>query len=136
MLEKKARKYYVSFKNNGGQIGKHYLKLTQMLVPLRVACAGGKVPLDDGSHTDGSGDDDEPQTRKKKVQKFSDFVFQSKLQALIKELESVRTKDKTGEILSCRKLLSVPYRPFLSSHFFLSFTVQLKVSCSHSTRRR
>ena len=106
-LENGARAFYQNFKATTGQISKHYLKLTQKLSPLRIACAGGCLPLDDDGSTDnpdegeqdGSDDDidDGPQKRKKKEQKFSDFSFSSKLQTLVHELETVREKDKTGE---------------------------------------
>ena len=117
-LENSARDFYVRFKQENGHIGSNYLKLTQKLTPLRVACAGGQVPLedtrvagkkeeeDDGSGEPGeTGEDDEsgeekPKKKRKKVQVFSDFAFVSKLQTLIKELKDVRTKDKTGELVS------------------------------------
>jgi len=115
-LENSARDFYVRFKQENGHIGSNYLKLTQKLTPLRVACAGGQIPLEDTSvaekeHDDGSGEpgengedgesgDEKPKKKRKKVQVFSDFAFLSKLQTLIKELEDVRTKDKTGELVS------------------------------------
>ena len=105
-MENTARAYYETFLLSGGEIGRAYLKLTQKLTPLRVACAGGRIPLDDNSgagnneEDDGSGDDDEPKKRKKKVQAFSDFSFTSKLNTLIKELQDIRAKDKMGEFLA------------------------------------
>ena len=101
-MENDARAYYEKEKEKDGPIGRHYLKLIQKLTPLRTACAGGQIPLDDDSANTGGGvhdgSDDEPkQRKKKKAQRFSDFCFSSKLQALVKELESVRSKDKTGE---------------------------------------
>ena len=77
--------------------------MTQKLTPLRVACAGGQVPLEDDNGAEdaaeGEGsDDDEPKKRKKVV--FSDFAFVSKLQTLVTELQNIRTKDKTGKSLA------------------------------------
>ena len=100
-LESVARTFYENLVQSGKEIGKNYLKLTSQLVPLRVACAGGKVPLDDTSEAepgDEPPDGDVPKKRKK-VQKFSDFAFTSKLNTLIAELEAVRTKDPTAKCL-------------------------------------
>jgi len=78
-MEIAAREYYVHLKESGSSIGKHYLALMQKLTPLRIACAGGKVPLNDDStqeHANEDSDDDEgPKNRKKKAQKYSDFAF-------------------------------------------------------------
>lgn len=81
----------------------HYLKLIQWLVPLRVACSGGRIPLIDddkddvGSELDQEGlfhDDNESVRPKKKkaskVQVFSDFSFKSKVSVLMEELKKIR----------------------------------------------
>jgi hypothetical protein len=78
-------------------------------MPLRIACAGGHIPLDDvPSETeekdeDGNNDDDDEDSedapKKKKAKKFSKFAFTSKLKTLVSELERLRTDDPTG---TCR----------------------------------
>jgi len=102
VLENSARSFYENFVLNGKDIGTSYLKLSQKLTPLRVACAGGKVPLEDTAVVEDNeemdSDEDEPK-KGKKVQQFSDFAFTSKLKTLIEELQSVRTKDKTSKCL-------------------------------------
>ena len=48
ILENAAREYYETFKaSSKHELSRHYLKLTQKLTPLRIACAGGQIPLDD-----------------------------------------------------------------------------------------
>ena len=90
-----------SFKAANGQIGNNYLKLTQKLIPLRIACAGGRVPLDeDAADVPADGDDDEPKKKRMKTEpRFSDFAFTAKAKALVSELESIRAKDKTGALV-------------------------------------
>ena len=81
-MESVARQFYENLVKSGKDIGKNYLKVTSQLVPLRVACAGGRVPLDNTSGTepdDEAPDGDVPKKRKK-VQKFSDFVFYEQAQ--------------------------------------------------------
>jgi hypothetical protein len=86
-----------------GPISRHFLALTQKLMPLRIACAGGRVPLDDVStetekedNNDDEDDEDEDAPKKKKPKKFSKFAFTSKLKTLVSELERLRTDDPTG----------------------------------------
>jgi SNF2 family DNA or RNA helicase len=100
-LESVARIFYEDLVKSGGEIGRNYLKLTSQLLPLRVACAGGNVPLDDtnGAESEDEAPDSEVPKKRKKVQKFSDFAFTSKLKTLIAELEAVRTKDPTAKCL-------------------------------------
>jgi len=53
ILEKAAREYYETFKaSSKHELSRHYLKLTQKLTPLRIACAGGQIPLDDPADAD------------------------------------------------------------------------------------
>jgi hypothetical protein len=48
VLDKAARDFYTSFKEgNGHELSRHYLLLSQKLVPLRIAASGGRIPLDD-----------------------------------------------------------------------------------------
>ena len=59
-LEKATRDGYLRFKSTTKKVGTGFLKLSQMLLPLRVACAGGKSPLpsDCGNVEVDDGDDD------------------------------------------------------------------------------
>jgi SNF2 family DNA or RNA helicase len=107
-LESAAKLFYEDFKaEKGWELSKHYLKLSQKLVPIRIACSGGKVPLmedneDAEKEIDVDDDDHEKDTEKKRVkreQKFSDFAFTSKLQSLIHELKNIRQKDNTSKCL-------------------------------------
>jgi SNF2 family DNA or RNA helicase len=89
-----------------GPIGRHFLALTQKLMPLRIACAGGRIPLDDvpieseekdeDGNDDDNDEDSEDAPKKKKPKKFSKFAFTSKLKTLVSELERLRTDDPTG----------------------------------------
>lgn len=111
-MEATSRAAYLAVKNSRC-VGKRYLYLMQKLAPLRIACAGGHVPLDDGVldsdgavDTDSGGQsvvkvvvaDDNNAGKKinRKVITFSKFAFTSKLEALISELENIREKDETG----------------------------------------
>jgi hypothetical protein len=81
-----------------GPISRHFLALTQKLMPLRIACAGGRIPLDDVPTEPGEDDDDEDEDapKKRKSRQFSKFAFTSKLKILVSELERLRTDDPTG----------------------------------------
>ena len=102
-LEKTALDFYKNFRatNHKSNLGKHYLKLTQKLTPMRVACAGGKIPLDDVALDEAVLDDadeekSDQETQKKKgktVKQYSEFVFKSKLNKLVEELKAARDKD-------------------------------------------
>jgi hypothetical protein len=79
-LDKAALDFYRKFKNgNGHMLSKHYLLLTQKLIPLRIPASGGRVPIDGGGdnvedvqHAD---DDDSLKKKKeKKEQRFSEFA--------------------------------------------------------------
>jgi hypothetical protein len=72
-------------------------------MPLRIACAGGRIPLDDVPTETGEGDEDgsdddedEDAPKKRKPKIFSKFAFTSKLKILVSELERLRTDDPTG----------------------------------------
>jgi SNF2 family DNA or RNA helicase len=94
-LETKALAFFTDFKNSHGHnLGKHYLKITVKLKPIRMACAGGRIPLDD--EIDDEEDESEPRKKCKKVQNYSDFAFTSKLNRLVKELVAAREGDPTG----------------------------------------
>ena len=111
-MEAASRAAYLDVKNSR-RVGRRYLYLMRKLAPLRIACAGGHVPLADGVlDRDGKVDpdtgeqsedkvavaDDNDAGKKinKKVLTFSKFAFTSKLEALISELENIREKDETG----------------------------------------
>jgi hypothetical protein len=78
-------------------------------MPLRIAAAGGRVPLEneDGDHSEESNDaedKDEDSTREtpkkkkaKKEQRYSDFVYKSKFNALLEELKRARDDDRNGK---------------------------------------
>lgn len=94
ILEATARDFYQGIKcKNGGSLGRHFLLLTQKLMPLQTACAGGRMPLDTDEEEK---EDTEDGSRKKKERKFSGFAFTSKLKTLVVELERTRTIDPTG----------------------------------------
>jgi hypothetical protein len=106
-LETTARAYYQSLKaSEKGPLGRHFLALTQKLMPLRIACAGGRIPLDDvpteseekdeDGKDDDNDEDSEDALKKKKPKKFSKFAFTSKLKTLVSELIRLRTDDPTG----------------------------------------
>jgi hypothetical protein len=71
-------------------------------MPLRIACAGGRIPLDDvptetdEDDEDGNDDDEDEDAPKRKPKKLSKFAFTSKLKTLVSELERLRTDDPTG----------------------------------------
>lgn len=113
-METFARDFYVDLRRvKGNEITKYYLKLTQKLMPLRVACAGGKYPLPssfdevvgdpDGDDGLGASDDEDEadgegsakRVSRKSSVKFSDFAFTSKLKVMIAELEKIRDKDSS-----------------------------------------
>jgi len=78
-------------------------------VPLRAACAGGPIPLDD-EYADVDEDSDDvaaEEPRKRKVVRYSDFVFTSKLRTLISQLTKVRKKDPLGEITFISVMLAL-----------------------------
>jgi len=113
-LEKEAKAFYSNFKaHHSEDVSKSYLKLTQKLLPLRTACAGGQIPLNEPDAEEGDGnvadeeedgddfDDDDPAPRKskKKVQVYSKFAYTSKLNKLIEELETIRVNDPSAKSL-------------------------------------
>jgi hypothetical protein len=118
-LDTAARDFYTSFKGqHGNTLSKHYLLLTQKLMPLRVAASGGRIPLDDeeeekSSDTDKEVDidsDDEESVapkkkRAKKEKRYSEFAYTSKLKALVAELESARDEDCNGKLHTVDALL-------------------------------
>jgi SNF2 family DNA or RNA helicase len=109
-LEATAKGYYRSMKaqNKGVHLSRHFLKLTHMLKPMRIACAGGKIPLDEPKKakeeigSDGEDDMDEELEeghKKKKEKQFSKHAFTSKLLTLVTELERIRTEEPNAKSL-------------------------------------
>lgn len=101
-LESTALSYYDSFKEENGSdmVRRHYLKLLAKLMPLRVACSGGPIPIDSpdtpADNDDSDDDDDTPKKKRgKKAQVYSDFAYVSKLNKLIEELKRTRGNDST-----------------------------------------
>jgi hypothetical protein len=80
-------------------LSKYYLALTQKLMPLRTACAGGHIPLDDSAANEDDDEEEEatPRKRKKKEQKYSEYAYTSKLDKLVSELKHVRDNDPSGK---------------------------------------
>jgi hypothetical protein len=99
-LETTARAYYQSLKEQEkGPINRHFLALMQKLNPLRIACAGGRIALDDDQNEAEEEDDNDDDEEKRKAKKLSEFAFTSKLKTLVAELERNRIDDPTG---TCR----------------------------------
>jgi SNF2 family DNA or RNA helicase len=101
-LNNDAKSFYVDFKAaHGERLSSHYLKLSQKLTPMRVACSGGFIPLNDAAvdedqeEYDNEGDD---APHKKKIT-YSDFAFTSKFKMLLSELERIRDEDPTSKSL-------------------------------------
>jgi hypothetical protein len=108
-VETSAQEHYQEFKlSKGHEMSKHYLALSQKLTPMRLACAGGKIPLNETGEADENEEVDEDGDVPKKVKtekKFSDFAFRSKLDALVVELELIRTSSPNGTTILFRVLL-------------------------------
>jgi hypothetical protein len=111
IYEETALKFYRNFRRRHLKtLSKHFLKLSAKLNQLRVACAGGYVPLLENDDTDGMDQEDEhsddeleldvtPKKKCKKVVQFSDFAFKAKFRKLIEELEYARDNDPTCTLL-------------------------------------
>lgn len=110
-LEDAARSFYVDFKAmNDNQLSRHCLMLTQKLNQSRIACSGGKYPLEetkadeDDLDVDNIVEEEEGGKKKRKprkMTKYSDFVFTSKLNTLIRELKRIRDEDP-----SCKSIVA------------------------------
>jgi len=96
-LERDARSFYRDFKSkHDHELSRHYFKLSQKLMPMRVACAGGRIPIEDTAEGEAEDQEEEPSKKKKTPRKLSDFVFESKLRRLVEELQRVRQEDSSG----------------------------------------
>ena len=113
-LERAALDFYAPFRErHSSELGTYFLNLTQKLLPVRIACAGGHTPLEgssdstdaDGNPEEGQGENESDESapgrkRKTKQVKFSDFAFTSKFNMLIQELRKARDQDPTCKL--CR----------------------------------
>lgn len=102
-LEANALAFYTSFKaKNPGKVGRAFLKLSAKLKPLRIACSGGRIPLDDPNDKgDGDSDDEGEEGEGKKKAKaitYSKYIFRSKMKKLIALLKDVG-EDPTAKSL-------------------------------------
>jgi SNF2 family DNA or RNA helicase len=103
-LDAEAKKFYVDFKTSHSRdFSKHYLKLSQRLTPMRVACSGGCIPLDGDTEYDEEDPNDSDEEKKpaarKKQEKYSDFCFTAKFNVLLRELKRARDEDPTSKSL-------------------------------------
>jgi SNF2 family DNA or RNA helicase len=103
-LEETAQAFYKGF--NKSMVSRSYLALTSRLLPLRVACAGGKTPLQEQMRTpyldaeDNNTDDEEDEgIEPKKVVRLSEYAFTSKMKRLIQEMVAIRAEDSKSKIL-------------------------------------
>jgi len=95
VIEKKAQSFYLDFRaSHATKMSSHFLKVSQKLTPLRVACSGGKYPLEDETQQDKSDEEKKPSPKV-----YSDFAFTSKFRVLLKELESIRDTDASSKSL-------------------------------------
>ena len=63
----------------------HFLKISSKLTPLRIACSGGRYPLDSCKP-----EEDGMDRPRNVVRKYSNFVFESKFKVLLAKLEKIR----------------------------------------------
>mmetsp|Transcript_32503 Transcript_32503/g.50396 ORF Transcript_32503/g.50396 Transcript_32503/m.50396 type:complete len:345 (+) Transcript_32503:3065-4099(+) len=102
-LEDKAKAFYLDFrKAHTHDLSCHYLKLSQTLTPMRVACSGGAYPLTNvecQDHQDIEDDEEDIQPKGKKNVEYSDFAFTCKFKVLLSELERIRDEDPTSKSL-------------------------------------
>lgn len=117
-IEKQTQDWYIQFRlANKNKMSKYFLKVSSRLIPLRIACSGGKYPVYDYSdeveeNGDGDGDaedevdeqnvdgnDGEEGGGKKKSKKksketvYSKFSFNAKFNVLLEELQKIRDKE-------------------------------------------
>ena len=96
-LDKEAKNFYIDFKRTHFRdLSKHYLKLSQKLTPMRVACSGGHFPLEADAE---NANEDDTAPKKKSSKKYSEFCFTSKFHVLVTELKRVRDEDPSSKSL-------------------------------------
>jgi SNF2 family DNA or RNA helicase len=97
LLDIEAKEFYVEFKARNRQtLFSLYLKFSQKLTHMRVACSGGCVPW--GNANPEEDDEDRSVVQKKEI-KYSDFHFTAKFNALIQMLERAKDEDPTSKSL-------------------------------------
>jgi len=108
VIEKKAQQFYLDFRaNHLSDMSTHFLKVSSALGPLRVACSGGKYPLEEEKRSIDEDDDDtdmedDVDQKKKKVPSaklYSEFAFTSKFRVLLEKLETIRDTDASSKSL-------------------------------------
>jgi hypothetical protein len=105
-LEQQARDFFNQLSRKvGSQLSSHYLKLQRGLTTLRIACSGGHIPLPDGDNDPSTendtnaADEEEKKPKGKKIVRYSDFCYTSKMEKLIEELVRIRDEDPSGTII-------------------------------------
>lgn len=83
----------------------HFLKISSKLTPLRIACSGGRYPLDSGKP-----DEDGLDRPRNVVRKYSNFVFESKFKILLAKLEKIRDTEPDCKIFILSLELSADMR--------------------------
>jgi SNF2 family DNA or RNA helicase len=95
LLDNAAKTFYLDFKaRHCTELSKHYLKLSQKLTPMKIACSGGRIPL--GGQVE---EEDKPVERNKEEVKYSDFCFTAKFNVLLRELKQAKDKDPSSKSL-------------------------------------
>ena len=103
-LEEKAKAFYGSFSR--GLVSKAYLKVMAGLLPLRIACAGGRIPLDSSAQqpsdeldADDSLEAQVEAAKPKKGVQLSEYAYKSKLERLIHEMIAIRDDEPDSKML-------------------------------------
>ena len=108
LYEEEARNFYADFRRRHAKtLSKHFLRLSSKLNQVRIACAGGRVPVEASGDDHESEDEEEhpehesvtPSTKKGKAVQLSTFVFESKINKLIELLKHFRDNEP-----SCKRL--------------------------------
>jgi len=123
------------------------LKISSKLTPLRIACSGGKYPLnteisddedDMGEGTDSmntDADNEDGEDRKKAAKNhsttattYSKFVFKSKFQALLKQLKKIRDDEPDCKFrYSSYSCIHLQFPTFLRTLFFSSILIMYNI---------
>jgi SNF2 family DNA or RNA helicase len=108
-LEREAQAFYLNFRwKHAKDMSKHFLKVSSKLIKLRIACAGGRYPLDDASQVideeaTEADETKEATTETKKATKsktnYSEFVFESKFKVLLQQLKIMRDEEPDAKSL-------------------------------------
>eukprot|EP00525_Craspedostauros_australis_P006064 CAMPEP_0198111860 /NCGR_PEP_ID=MMETSP1442-20131203/3791_1 /TAXON_ID= /ORGANISM="Craspedostauros australis, Strain CCMP3328" /LENGTH=388 /DNA_ID=CAMNT_0043768461 /DNA_START=103 /DNA_END=1269 /DNA_ORIENTATION=+ len=134
MLDAAAATFYATFRRaHYATLSSHYLKLVQSLMPMRVACAGGKYPIKTTADDDTEDVDGRRRSAMPKVKELSKFVFTRKFQVLLKELVRIRDTDATSKSLVFSQFTSTMswLKEALPKHGF-----QFRTLSGHMTMRK